>query len=143
MLLQVVIIFVGKSAFHVVNEGFTGEQWGICIGFSAITFVVSFFVKLIPIHNWIEKILESKSKDNDEEHEIEETKKEEKDDIKEIDLINEKDDKIKIKMRNEVKPIKEENNIDVLRMSENGGRNTSHALNSQVSTKKKYNKKKY
>ena len=141
MLLQVVIIFVGKSAFHAVNNGFTGEQWGICLGFSAITFVVSFFIKLIPIHNCIDKLLESKSNDDDE-NEIEETKKEEKDDIKEIDFMNEKEEKIKIKMRNEVKATKEENNNDLLRISENGRRNTSHALNSQVVTKKKKNNKK-
>ena len=143
MLLQVVIVFVGKSAFHVVNEGFTGEQWGICLGFSAITFVVSFFVKLIPIHNWIDRILESKREESENENEVIETKKEEKDDIKEIDFMNEKDEKIKIKMKNEAKAIKEENNNDLLRMSENGGRNTSHALNSQVNTKKKNKKKKY
>jgi uncharacterized membrane protein len=137
MLLQVAIIFIGKSAFHVVNEGFTGEQWGICLGFSAITFVVSFFVKLIPIHNWIDRLLEKKSNDNENENEVEETKKEEHDDIKEIDFINEKEDKIKIKMKNEVKPIKEENNNDLLTLSENGGRNTTHALNSQVNKKKK------
>ena len=142
MLLQVVIVFVGKSAFHVVNEGFTGEQWGICLGFSAITFVVSFFVKLIPIHNWIDRILESKREESENENEVIETKKEEKDDIKEIDFMNEKDEKIKIKMKNEAKAIKEENNNDLLRMSENGGRNTSHALNSQVNTKKKNKKKK-
>ena len=137
MLLQVVIVFVGKSAFHVVNEGFTGEQWGICLGFSAITFVVSFFVKLIPIHNWIDRILESKREESENENEVIETKKEEKDDIKEIDFMNEKDEKIKIKMKNEAKAIKEENNNDLLRMSENG------ALNSQVVIVKKSNYKKY
>ena len=45
--LQVAIIFIGKSPLHVVNEGLTGNQWGICIGLSAITFVVSFLVKLL------------------------------------------------------------------------------------------------
>ena len=63
--LQIIIIFVGKSPFHIVNEGLTGIQWLICIGFSAITFIVSFIVKLIPIEKLIDKCykcLESKIK---------------------------------------------------------------------------------
>ena len=40
MALQLLIIFIGKSPIHIVNDGLTGNQWGICIGFSAITFVV-------------------------------------------------------------------------------------------------------
>jgi magnesium-transporting ATPase (P-type) len=140
MLLQIVIIFVGKSAFHVVNDGFTGEQWGICLGFSAITFIVSIFVKLIPIHNWIDKLLESKSEDIEEENEVEECKMEDKDkdDIKEIDFDNEKIEKIKIKMgNNNLHTVKEDNHNDLLKMSENG------ALNSQVVIVKKSKHKKY
>ena len=60
--LQVLIIFVGKSPFHIVNDGLTGKQWGICIGFSAITFVVSFIIKFIPIHVCIDKYLDKKLK---------------------------------------------------------------------------------
>jgi magnesium-transporting ATPase (P-type) len=140
MLLQIVIIFVGKSAFHVVNDGFTGEQWGICLGFSAITFIVSIFVKLIPIHNWIDKLLESKSEDIEEENEVEECKMEDKDkdDIKEIVFDNEKIEKIKIKMgNNNLHTVKEDNHNDLLKMSENG------ALNSQVVIVKKSKHKKY
>ena len=55
MALQVLIIFIGKSPFHIVNDGLSGTQWGICIGFSAITFVVSFIVKFIPIHICIDR----------------------------------------------------------------------------------------
>ena len=58
--LQVAIIFIGKSPFHIVNEGLTGNQWLICLGFSAITFVVSFIVKLIPLQICIDKLLEPK-----------------------------------------------------------------------------------
>jgi magnesium-transporting ATPase (P-type) len=140
MLLQVIIIFVGKSAFHVVNDGFTGEQWGICLGFSAITFIVSFFVKLIPIHNCIDKLLESKSDDIVEENDVEEYKIEDKDkdDFKDIDFENEKMEKIKIKMGNNHQVTnKEDNHNNLLRMSENG------ALNSQVVIVKKSNYKKY
>ena len=60
MALQVLIIFIGKSPFHIVNGGLTGVQWGICLGFSAITFVVSFIVKLLPLEKCIDKLLESK-----------------------------------------------------------------------------------
>ena len=78
MLLQVVIIFIGKSPFHIVNDGLTGVQWGICIGFSAITFVVSFIVKLIPIEKLIDKFLHSKDENKD-------------DDIKDLDSGAEKE----------------------------------------------------
>ncbi|MBR4618357.1 MAG: cation-translocating P-type ATPase [Bacilli bacterium] len=63
--LQVAIIFIGKSPFHIVNEGLTGVQWGICIGFSAITFVVSFIMKLIPLQIIIDKWLKTEEKDID------------------------------------------------------------------------------
>ena len=68
--LQVAIIFVGKSPFHIVNDGLTGVQWGICFGFSAITFVVSFIVKLIPLEKLIDKFLDSNKTDNENEAEI-------------------------------------------------------------------------
>ena len=68
MLLQLVIIFIGKSPFHIVNQGLTGKQWGICIGFSAITFVVSLITKLIPIHNCIDNLLISKENEENEEN---------------------------------------------------------------------------
>ena len=80
--LQVAIIYVGKSPFHIVNEGFTGGQWGICVGFSAITFVVSFFVKLLPIHILIDKWLKPKEgevEDQNSEKEIVDKNKEYKD----------------------------------------------------------------
>ena len=67
--LQVAIIFVGKSPFHIVNDGFTGKQWGICIGFSAITFIVSIVAKLIPIHVLIDRYLEKKMIEEEEEEE--------------------------------------------------------------------------
>ena len=98
MALQVIIIFIGKSAFHIVNEGLTGKQWGICIGFSAITFVVSFIAKLIPIHNFIESLLPKVDEDEDEEDENKEKqqKSPQGDDSKEIVYSN----KINIKKKN-------------------------------------------
>jgi Ca2+ transporting ATPase len=60
MALQVAIIFIGSSPFHIVSEGLTGVQWGICIGFSAITFVVSFIMKLIPLQLLIDKWIKPK-----------------------------------------------------------------------------------
>ena len=67
--LQVAIIYVGKSPFHIINDGFTGVQWGICIGFSAITFVVSFLVKFLPIHSLIDKWTGQTKEENVEEGE--------------------------------------------------------------------------
>ena len=60
--LQVLIVSVGKSVFHVANNGLTGEQWGICIGFSAITFVVCILAKLVPIEKIIDSCFEDRNK---------------------------------------------------------------------------------
>jgi Ca2+ transporting ATPase len=49
MILQIIIVCFGKSIFHVANNGLTGEQWGYCFGFSAITFIVSILVKFLKI----------------------------------------------------------------------------------------------
>ena len=72
MALQVVIIFVGKSPFHIVNDGLTLAQWGICIGFSAVTFVVSIILKFIPLELLFDKFL---SKPYEEEVDIKEDEK--------------------------------------------------------------------
>ena len=60
--LQILIIFFGGAPFHIVNKGLTGSQWGICIGFSAITFVVSIIIKSIPIDALFDKFLSPKEK---------------------------------------------------------------------------------
>ena len=81
--LQVLIIYIGKSPFHIINEGFTGEQWGICIGFSAVTFVVSFLVKLIPIHLIIDKFIgHAEEKEEDNKNDISEKTEKEKNEDK-------------------------------------------------------------
>ena len=67
--LLVAIIYIGKPPFHIINDGFTGEQWGICIGFSAITFVVSFLVKLLPIQNCIDPLIAPKNEEEEQEKE--------------------------------------------------------------------------
>ena len=72
--LQVVIIYIGKAPFHIINDGFTGEQWGICMGFSAITFVVSFLVKLLPIQNCIDPLIAPKNEEEEQEQEKEKNK---------------------------------------------------------------------
>jgi hypothetical protein len=60
--LQVVIIQVGSIAFY--TSGLTGEQWGICIAFSAIAFVTNFILKLIPLEVWFANIWLKFSKRN-------------------------------------------------------------------------------
>ena len=73
MALQVLIIFIGKSPIHIVNDGLTGKQWGICIGFSAITFVVSIINKILPIHICIDSYLDKQiQKEEEEEEKMEE-----------------------------------------------------------------------
>ena len=61
--LQVLIVIFGRNIFHVANGGITGKQWGICFGFSAITFVVSIICKLIPLEKLIDKFLTTEEKE--------------------------------------------------------------------------------
>ena len=63
--LQVLIIFLGNSPFHIVDRGLTGNQWGICIGFSAITFVISIIAKCIPIDTCLDRALSPKEEQTD------------------------------------------------------------------------------
>jgi magnesium-transporting ATPase (P-type) len=86
--LQVVIIYVGKSAFHIVDNGLTGEQWGICFGFSAITFVVSFIIKLIPIHNFIDRLIKPEKEEENKDLEVMNNEEEEKKIMENKDKIN-------------------------------------------------------
>ena len=131
MALQVIIIFIGKSAFHIINEGLTGTQWGITIGFSALTFVVSFIAKLIPLETLIDKTLAK----NETPEENEDDKKE-NDDDKIIKFDNKTEEKIKMKNKNiEFDEPKDEG--DCLRLSENkqmnsqnGGKRKSPIINS-------------
>ena len=64
LMLQVILIQFGKEAFKVTERGLTWNQWGICIGFSCITFVLSILIKYIPLDIIIQKILDKASKDN-------------------------------------------------------------------------------
>ena len=118
MALQVVIIFVGKSPFHIVDDGLSGKQWGICIGFSAITFVVSIITKFIPIHTCIDKILQNQEKDEEEEEQ--EDRKETKV-IKEIDIEDKKEGKKNIKMLDKNNLIDDNHIIDkdMMKLTEN------------------------
>ena len=96
--LQVAIIYVGKSPFHIINDGFTGDQWGICIGFSAITFVVSFLVKLLTIHLVIDQY--NKKKNEEKEEDENSDNKEIKDKKEEENLSNGAEKKILQKEEN-------------------------------------------
>ena len=62
--LQAIIIQFSNMAFKVVEQGLTGKQWGITIGFSAITFVVSIIAKLIPLDVCIQNMLDNSEKNN-------------------------------------------------------------------------------
>ncbi len=64
LLLQIIIVQTGASFFKCTERGLTAEQWFICIGFSFLTFVLSFLIKLLPINNFIQNILDNKSKSN-------------------------------------------------------------------------------
>ncbi len=46
--LHAAIIQISQGVFKVSRFGLTGKQWGICIGFGSITFMVSIIAKFIP-----------------------------------------------------------------------------------------------
>ena len=62
--LQVLLIHFGKEAFKVTERGIHPKQWGICIGFSAITFVLSFLLKFLPVDDGIQGFIENSGKGN-------------------------------------------------------------------------------
>ena len=117
MALQVLIIFIGKSPFHIVNDGLTGKQWGICIGFSAITFVVSIIAKCLPIHICIDNYLDKKIKEEEEE---EEKKEDASDDLSESNINYGKVDIGKRKMTRHLS-----------KRSAKGGKSDSRGVSSQ------------
>ncbi len=117
--LQVLIVCIGKSVFHVSNNGLTGDQWGICIGFSAITFVVSIIVKFLPL----EKCIDSCLSDEDSKDEGKKDQKYESNSSTDLDTDNIKKRTHKKRKQydqpnpNEEKRVKEDR--DILKLSEN------------------------
>ena len=84
--LQVLIVMLGNTVFHCVEKGLTGKQWGICIGFSAITFIVSIIFKFIPLENCIEPLLSNEPVEKEEtEKKISAKKSETEPDVKKYD----------------------------------------------------------
>ena len=73
--LQAIIIEFGNEALHVVERGLTINHWGFTLLFSAITFVISIIVKLIPLEILIDKRLEKKQSEKERKHEEEMLKK--------------------------------------------------------------------
>lgn len=63
-LLQAVLIEFGSSAFSTAYGGLTIQQWGVCIGFSLLAFLVSIILKLVKLEILIERITSSFSKRN-------------------------------------------------------------------------------
>jgi magnesium-transporting ATPase (P-type) len=59
LILQILLIEFGRDAFKCTERGLTFIQWLIVIGFSAITFVLSFIIKFIPLDKCIQRCLDS------------------------------------------------------------------------------------
>ena len=115
MILQVIIVIFGRNIFHVANRGLTGEQWGICIGFSAITFVVSIICKLIPLEKFIDKLLAPK-----EENEVKgKTGKSNKATLESSTNESSNEPKKLFDQALPVEPKREKEEKDILKLSEN------------------------
>ena len=61
LVLQIILIEIGRDAFKCTERGLTFIQWLIVIGFSAVTFVLSFIIKFIPIDVIIQRFLDKPS----------------------------------------------------------------------------------
>ena len=59
--LQIILIELERNAFKCTERGLTLIQWLIVIGFSAIAFVLSFIIKLIPLDKCIQGCLDKPS----------------------------------------------------------------------------------
>ena len=62
LILQIILMECGREAFKVTENGLSYEQWLLCIGFSAITFVLCFILKLLPIDKKIQEFLDNNEK---------------------------------------------------------------------------------
>jgi magnesium-transporting ATPase (P-type) len=127
--LEVLIVMLGNTVFHCVENGLTGKQWGICFGFSAITFVVSIIFKLIPLEKCIEPYLTS------EPIEEEETEKKISNKISE----SETETKIKKYEDNYIKIGDENNNKGLIEQEHNINNNEGDILNINNSNENKKN----
>lgn len=63
IILQIIIISFGNISFHIVDNGLSAAHWGICIGFSAITFIVSLIAKFIFIDVFLDSFLSPEEKE--------------------------------------------------------------------------------
>ena len=136
--LQIIIIEFGNAAFKVVESGLTARQWGITIGFSAVTFVLSIIIKLIPLDKCIDNI-SNKSKEEDQQddkatneiemHSVKENSTQklvQKNDINIYSNIQKDEDKQKkqdqvIDVKNEDKKIKKEGSSSLHRSLKRNG----------------------
>ena len=110
--LQVLMVEVGRNIFHVANNGLTGVQWGICFGFSAITFVVSIICKLIPLEKVIDNLLSSNKE--------EETKRKKKEQTTENNSTEDSNEPKKLfDQALPVEARREREERDILKLSEN------------------------
>ena len=122
MALQVLIVCFGKSIFHVANNGLTGKQWGICFGFSAITFIVSIIGKLLPIDVFIDKCINGEEKEKKKKEDTISQQKQEKSSSSTEEVSEDIRLHSKKKLYDQAIPVEErryKEEKDVLRLSEN------------------------
>ena len=120
---QVLLVSYGNNFFHCAENGLTGGQWGITFGFSSITFIVNFCIKLIPLENLIDKYFLKKEKEQDNNN---------------IENEDNKDNNDNETNKNEVKKIRDEFDQEIINSySERGGllRLRSNNHNNKISKK--------
>ena len=120
IMIQIIIISFGNTVFHVTYMGLTWKQWLICIGFSAITFVVSIFGKFITLDKAIDKCLiyEDVMEDEDFVDEDDEIGKNEYTLDKNNFDISSSIKSIKVDETNNIDENKKKDDIDNLKMSD-------------------------
>ena len=115
IIIQILIISFGNTVFRVTYMGLTLKQWLICLGFSAISLVVSIFSKFTKLDKAFDKCLVY---DDIEEEDYDEMGKK-KNKLKRFDFDNSSTERsIKVDETNNSDENKKKDNVDNLKMSD-------------------------
>ena len=63
IVLQIIIITFGGASFHIVDKGLSAAHWGICIGFSLFSFLVSIIAKFFLLDSFLENLFNREEKE--------------------------------------------------------------------------------
>ena len=117
IIIQILIISFNNTVFHAAFMGLTFRQWMICLGFSAITFFVSIFAKIVTLDKAIDKCLKYEEELEIEEY-VEESEINKKKNKTKRDDSSTSERSIKVDETNNFDENKKKDEVDKFRMSD-------------------------